>query len=185
MVAINSDIEKFNLYVDSQVASLAARGESTQDLLPNLFKGYKAASDKKFVAYIEKKEEDYDDGEAMTAEHVMELALNKFKVRKEANTWNAPTEEEEKIFALEAEIKKLKSSSKKPTPKKGSTGAQKDASKCPTKRGGSRKKPAWMLANPKAGDPSTKTVDGKQYHWCPKHKLWTLHKPEECRGINV
>ena len=45
MVTIKSDIEKFNHYVKNQLDSLHAHGETTQDLLSNLFKGYNAASE--------------------------------------------------------------------------------------------------------------------------------------------
>ena len=76
---VDSDIEKFNNYVKSLLRDLEARGETTQDLLSNLFKGYKAASDEKFVKYIQSKEDDYDDGDAtITATHLMEIALNKY-----------------------------------------------------------------------------------------------------------
>ena len=40
---------------------------------------------------------------------------------------------------------------------------------------------AWKDVAPKKDDPKTKGVNRKTYHWCPKHKAWTLHKPEECR----
>jgi len=26
----------------------------------------------------------------------------------------------------------------------------------------------------------TKDRNGKMYHWCIKHKMWTLHKASEC-----
>ena len=38
----------------------------------------------------------------------MKLANNKFKLLKERGTWNAPSEEEEKILALQVEINNLK-----------------------------------------------------------------------------
>ena len=28
-----------------------------------------------------------------------------------------------------------------------------------------------------------KKVNGKQYYWCPNHKAWVRHKPEDCRGV--
>jgi len=30
-----------------------------------------------------------------------------------------------------------------------------------------------------------KTVDKKDYWWCPNHNSWTRHKPSECRGVNT
>jgi hypothetical protein len=52
ILTVDSDIEIFNLYVNGLINSLAARGQSTQDLLANLFKGYKAATDDVFVKYM-------------------------------------------------------------------------------------------------------------------------------------
>jgi predicted deacetylase len=45
-----------NLHVQSLIEALNARGETTTDLLTNLFKGYKAAKDEKFIKYIENQE---------------------------------------------------------------------------------------------------------------------------------
>ena len=54
---IDSDIKKFNVYVKSLVQGLTRRHQTTNNLLTNLFKGYKAASDSPFVEYITRKEE--------------------------------------------------------------------------------------------------------------------------------
>jgi hypothetical protein len=51
---IGNDIVKFNQYVNTLIEGLTSRDETTQDLLTNLFKGYKAASGRQFVAYIKK-----------------------------------------------------------------------------------------------------------------------------------
>ena len=67
--------------------------------------GYKAASDKKFVECIEHKEEAYEDGEDMTPTILMHLTSNKYKTYKVWQVWNAPTEEDDNIIALEAELK--------------------------------------------------------------------------------
>ena len=53
---------------------MEGRGERTNDLLVNLFKGYKAAAHLRFVQYIESKEDDYNEGKEMTEESLMELA---------------------------------------------------------------------------------------------------------------
>ena len=52
----DSDIEAFNDYILGFVSKLHARGQQTQDLLVNLFKGYKACSkDAEFVDYIKRR----------------------------------------------------------------------------------------------------------------------------------
>ena len=50
------------MYVKNLVGQLRARGEYTNDLLINLFKGYLAATDKSFTTYIDKKLETYEEG---------------------------------------------------------------------------------------------------------------------------
>jgi hypothetical protein len=74
ILTVDSDIEIFNLYVNGLINSLAARGQSTQDLLANLVKGYKTATDDVFVKYIEKKEEDNNHGHDIQSMRLMELA---------------------------------------------------------------------------------------------------------------
>ena len=54
------DITKFNARVKLLMESLSARGETTNDLVINLFKAYKVVPDKAFVTYIIGKEEKYE-----------------------------------------------------------------------------------------------------------------------------
>ena len=56
MIELDSDIQAFNQHVKAQIQSLATRGETSNDLLVNLFKGYKAANDVKFADFICRKE---------------------------------------------------------------------------------------------------------------------------------
>ena len=184
-----SDIARFNEHVKSLVLSLAARGETSSDLLVNLLKGYKACSDTEFVAYVRQKESDYEEGKPLTYQQLMSLALNKYKTRVTNKEWNAPSADQQKILALEAELKKLKSAKgkapKPPTPK--AKAPKPDDPKKPQakeKATGKKQKPDWMLKEPTAQEKasgSKKTVSGKQYHWCPHHKAWTRHSPAECR----
>jgi hypothetical protein len=98
---IGSDITKFNGYVRFLIDSLAARGETTQVLFTNLFKGYQAALDKIIlVEYVGRKLEKYEEGDPTMADTLMEQADNKFKLLKVHNKWNAPSEDEEKILVL-------------------------------------------------------------------------------------
>jgi len=73
----------------------------------------------------------------------MLLADNKFKTFKQAQTWNTPSPEEEKILTLETQIQKLQKETKKPTQQEGKKGKDKDR----TKRGKKKKRkdgPKWM-----------------------------------------
>jgi hypothetical protein len=184
MKSVDSDIEKFNQYVKSQLDSLNARGQTTQDLLANLFKGYEEASDNTFRAYISKKQDDYHDGVEIASDHLMQLALNKYRTLVEGGKWNAPTEADEKIIALEAQLKKLgkgaSTGTGKDTPKRKAQGTGKPNKKQARRRNDNR--PAWMFEPPKQGEPEKKTVDHKIYNWCPKHEAWGIHAPGDCEG---
>ncbi len=190
MVEIKSDVEKFNLYVKDQRNSLDARGQTTDDLLHNLLKGYSAASDREFKAYIKKKQDDSDEGQALDVNRLMQLALTKYQLLKESGRWNAKTEEETKIIALEAQIKKLAkkpADGKAPKARKANSGkATNDQTPSSTKQtDGTKSKPAWMTTKPKQGKPTKKMVGDKEFRWCTKHEAWGRHKPQDCEGKGV
>ena len=103
-MTIGSDIGKFNFHVQTITGSLTAWGETSTDLLTNLFKLYAKCSDKTFVAYMARKQEDYEDGKDMTPGQTMQTADNRFKNQKLKNKWNVPSVEEEKILAYQAEV---------------------------------------------------------------------------------
>ena len=135
---IGCDIMKFNVYVQNLLEGLVSRGETTNDLLSNLFNRYQAVSNHTFVKYINQKQEEYDDGLLLTRFQLMDLADRKYKNLKPNETWNAPSEQEEKILSLSAEVAKLRKTSSKtsnpnPTPQVPIT-YQKD-------------KPEWLFKN--------------------------------------
>ena len=77
-----TDIIEFNAHVRSLVDGLAARGETTQDLLVNAFKGYKTCTDVDFLAYITAIENAHEDGtDIMTLILLMERTSNYYKKR--------------------------------------------------------------------------------------------------------
>ena len=71
MSLVNSNIELFNLRVKNDVEGLRARGETVDDLIMKLFKGYKTATYSKFVTYIETKEKSYLDGGPLDSTKLM------------------------------------------------------------------------------------------------------------------
>jgi hypothetical protein len=178
MIDLDSDVEAFNFYVKAQIKSLSARGETSSDLLVNLFKGYKSANDVEFLDFVRRRENSYEEGEDINTNNLMADALIKFKARKLVGKWSAPTKEQGQILALTAQLDLLKagnkSSSKKPpndsNGKKPKTNARKD------------NKWAWKDTLPKAGEPTTKEFEGKHYHVnCPFHpNQWVCHTSQEC-----
>jgi hypothetical protein len=42
-----------------------------------------------------------------------------------------------------------------------------------------------MLVAPQSGEPTKKTVEGKEYWFCTNHKSWCHHPTDKCKGRNV
>jgi hypothetical protein len=135
---------KFNGYVRLLMDSDGACGETTQDLLTNLFEGYQVASDAKtFTKYIGCKLEKYNEGNPATTISLMEQADNKFKLLKVHNKWNASSQEEEKIIFLEACVKKLTTMSQKDGRKTKTKDFKKQHDKSKT-----TEQPSWFNKEP-------------------------------------
>ena len=82
MLSVESDIQKFNEHVRTCRQGLAARGERVDDLILNLFKGCQAASDRKFLQYIEMKELAYtDESQSFTADVLITYTEKKYKTQ--------------------------------------------------------------------------------------------------------
>ncbi len=183
MSAFDSNITKFNTYVKAQVISLEARGETTNDLLVNVFKGYSMAQDEDFGNFIKRKKDAYDEGGNITVASLMDSAENKYKTRILTGEWSAPTKEQEQILALTAQVDKLRLAALPPKKDKQRTAntpnPKKIASKAKLER---EKKWAWKKILPKEGEPVTKVVDGTSYHLeCEHHpKQWVCHTSDEC-----
>ena len=192
---LQDNITEFNEYVKTQRTSLEARGETTNDLLVNLFKGYKAAADSRFVQYIESKEDDYNEGKEVTVESLMELAEAKYRTLVENETWKEPTAEQKKIVALSAQLEQLKkkartqrqSNNQGNSERSNNNNAQSgnNNNSVNRNRNNSNKKTPWYYQAPKEGEPNTKDVNNKTYYWCPNHGKqgkWVRHKPTECKA---
>jgi hypothetical protein len=186
MQDIDSDIEQFNIDVQTYVMALEARGNTTSDLLVNLFRGYKSASDETFRKYICDREDDYNDGTLMnlTPEKLMSLAVNKYRTLVDDNAWNQESAQQKQIVALNAQIQKLiGDKSKKPTTaNKDAKQAKPTGNKGKDKKGNkARKYPDWKYKAPTGNEPKAKSIKGKQFYWCKHHELWCEHTEDQCR----
>ena len=158
MVRFDCDVTQFNDFVKTQIDALQARGETSNDIMVNLFKGYKAITDSQFKQYIAQKINEYDEGSNITKERLMNLAENKYKTLVRAGEWKAPDEDQKEVLALRAQIQELKS-----------------------QKGNRRKvKPDWKKKAP-SDIKAIKTYKDREYNWCPKHQMWTVHKAEDCK----
>jgi hypothetical protein len=181
ILQIDCDITKFNDYVSRLEQSLAARNETSQDLLVNIFKAYKAVRDQDFVKYIEQKESDYEDGSTLSHKSLMTMAENKFKNLVQKKKWCAPSELQNEIVALRAELQKSKKErQKKDKPSNGKGQGRKSSGK-----------PDWLQeqrAPKQTALNQPRMWKNSKYHWCCPatggkcEGAWVRHQPNECRG---
>jgi hypothetical protein len=147
-------------------------GESTNDLLVNVFKGYQMAQDEDFAQFVKRKKDTYDEGADITVASLMDAAENKYKTQLLTGEWSVPTKEQKQILAFTAKVDKLwvAVTPKKDKQRNGQSNTpnpQKNISKAKLKR---EKKCAWKKIRPKEGERVTKVVGGTSYHLeCEHH----------------
>jgi hypothetical protein len=170
---MQGNVQTFNTYVRHQKNALVARGQSTDELMLNLFKAYTSVSTQDFVMFIKNKRSSWEEGAPLTDETLMASALNKYQVMVQDGTWNAPDKRDQKIFALEAEVKELA----KNAVRGGPNGKQR------SKRDDDATAWAWKKVRPQNGE-TVKNFRKKKYNWCPHHEMWTVHEPSKCTLAN-
>jgi hypothetical protein len=167
ILTIGCDITKLNGCVKLLVDSLAARGETTHDVLELLFKGRRTVPDQDFNDCIEREHKNYEEGhQTANPEDLMLLADNKFKLRCQSpRGWNVAIPQEEKIMALKADIKSMK---KNASNKRHDKGHQKNAHKKGKEQKTPADKPKWMDEPPLKADIKKpfKPVFWKAEPWC-------------------
>lgn len=141
---------------------------------------------------IKRKKENHEEGESMTAEHLMLLTDSKYKLQLESvEGWGiAPNPHKKKILALEAKIAKMDKVAK---PKPSGISSEFYKEKCKgSGRGPTSDKPAFMDHAPPKGDIKDpfKPRQWKGKDWCYCHKsaggkcagTWLVHNPADCKG---
>jgi hypothetical protein len=169
----DSNVEQFNAYVKVQLETLAAGGETTNDLLTNLFKGYAKVKDKTFRDWIRQKKLAYKDGTFRihpNAQDFMTLAKKHYQDAVLSKEWMRLDEDQQTILALQTEVKEFKAAARFRKNKDG---------KDPKRAGKDEWK--WKRIPPGENESKTKKFRGKTYNWCPNHKLWCFHKASECK----
>ena len=184
----NNNIETFNDYVREQVEALTARGEMSTDLLTNLFKGYSAVKDHKFVAYIDEKQSRYDDGQLYTENDLMDLAEARYAILVDKGTWNKPSPEQEQILVMRAQLANMSKTTVPPTKKRTKTGRFEPTPEDGPKRRKWETQPEWKEKNLKPKDVNKRKwwLNRPWFFCCKDNKghceRWVQHEPSACNG---
>ena len=104
MAEVKQDIVMFNDYVQKQMAALNARGQTSNDIFINVLKGYRTVEDQNFKAYIESKNNIYEENGLLTVEELMLFAENKYKALVQRGEWLSLTNEKKEIISLKAQL---------------------------------------------------------------------------------
>jgi len=147
-----------------------------------------ACSDKKFVEYIDKCKDSYEEGENITYQSLMSKAERKYQTRMMSAEWNSLTQEQEEIIALKAKIASLNH----PKPKREQHQMQRYKSNKSEMRNNPPRKEinrgkkgftgqnAWRNNKPTHHEAKTKVVNGSTWHFCTHHQAWGRHPTEKC-----
>jgi hypothetical protein len=183
----NCNIERFNAHVRALRNQLENRSETISDMQLNLhlFRGYAACTDNEFVNFITNiRNQVLYQGFIHTPDEIMTLALRYFTDRTRRGQWNQPSAEHEQIMALTAQLRSFQQQRNHRDNKKGKSkgkGGKGDNNK----KGKKRQEPRWKSTPPEPGESTTKTINGKTFHWCQKHGKWGGHSTDSCKGIGI
>lgn len=176
IVKIGYDIVKFNKYVKSQMQHLAAKGETTNDLVDNVLNAYEVVPGEDWKAWHRRVTDRIDDGTEVAINDLLEKGEAKYKTLVDNEKWNILSDSEKQIIALKAEIKDLR--------KNKNSGKKKDTKKPSTRK--KREDKYLKLRDTVPKDPKKAVmIDGKKFWWCGKatggncEKL-VRHHPSKC-----
>ena len=202
-VTVNGDIDLVHKYFNQNFTQLKAKGESVDGVMSLLFNAYKnAVPDNQFKQYILRLYDDWldqtGDMAGASQEKLMKKAKAKYDLLKSQGDWGKEYKSQEYI-ALEARLKlsdklinKLnqenKAYEKQTQLLRGDSSSNNNSNsnkKSKNKKDRSNKRAQkadeeWKKTPPKDGEPKTKHVGNKDWHWCIHHMRWTVHKPNDC-----
>jgi hypothetical protein len=171
------NVRDFDVHVANLRDQLLGRGQRVDELVTHLFDAYiDEVPNDEFKRYIEMHRKMFDDGLNLTSDQLMRHALIKYDTINQRSSTNQDADPP--VIALQAAVAHTSDSKKDDNTVLKSLIAKLTEHRKGKKQ--NRKIPGWKKKEPSAKDPAVKTVNGKTYHWCPRHKLWTIHNPADC-----
>jgi len=189
------NIKAFNNEVKNIARRVKRRGTDPGSILPQLLRVYQKVEDKSgaFFRYIETLNNNYTDGVVTLSDTIlMDKALTKYEELNENKQFEMKNQKDETILSLEAKVSALSGVVNNLKSNGGGKNTEKESEPTGTRDRTHVQKdfPQWMTKAPKEGQPTTKKVDDKTYHWCegnggkggPGHgPRWVIHDPADCK----
>jgi hypothetical protein len=141
--------------------------------------------------YISNKEELYNNGTlALTPEELIIVAQQKYLLMKTKGTFAKSLPLEQEIVAMRAELTQVKGQlTLGDSVRRAATGLATPVATTPaageqdkfSNKQRQKRDEAWKKVPPASGEPTTKKVRTKDFHWCAHHMAWTVHHPNKCQ----
>ena len=186
------NVSAFNQHVRKQNNRLVGLGQESTDLIDHMLEAYRTIRDEEFKTFISHVKNEYEMGRRnLTLDELVEETESKYNILVTRGEWKERTSEQEEIIALRAQVDSLrkrnnssgtKQKDNKKTSKKKKGGNDKTGKKGTAKYTG---KSAWRNEAPKSGELTTKTRDGKQWHYCRHHKWNLTHLSKDCKVLQA
>jgi hypothetical protein len=124
----------------------------------------------------------------LTDKILMEKVGTKYAELVERNKFKGSTQKDDTIVTLQAQVQSLNSSVTQ-LKRNSKSDKHNDVPSGGTEREPSRReqRAKWIKVAPKDGEPKSKTVEGKTFHWCEGNGAhepkWVIHEPSKCSGL--
>jgi hypothetical protein len=187
MEEVKYDILAFNtkvrLLLNQYVANTGQEFDRTI-LITSLFEAYKLPTNQEFNTFIVRKEQDHNFNIAIiTADVLMESALKLYQTKSVDGSWDKLSSDQKQAINLMAQFNSFKAKYP-PTANKVQNSKNNSKTNQTTAEERMKKKydeaPDWKKKKPEDIN-APHIEDGKTYHWCTKHQMFTMHKSEECK----
>ena len=196
----NHNLIDFLAKMEEDYQAILAAVETHDNYLLHMFNALETSKNTKFLTWIGNQRTDWETGEkTFTPDSLSDAATKIFVNMKETKTWKQKEPEDSQIVALTTKLaageEKLANStalvtdfSNAPANGKGRIGGKGGKTGSDKDNNNQNKNHEIAYWRKKKG-PDHKTVDGKDWWWCPNHKgkdgkeydgLYITHKPDEC-----
>lgn len=178
-ILVKGDVEQILAKFVELTNRLRAAGKEVKASEDYLFAALKEVPVPGFVQYIGLKEDAHDDGTVpVSSEQLIIWAQQKYNLMMNKGQWIVEASKKDEIVAMQAQIDDLKG--KLTLADKTKAAIEGGTAKTNGKEF-QKKDEAWKKTPPAAGEPRTKKIRNKVFHWCEHHMAWTMHKTDECR----
>jgi hypothetical protein len=184
----DNNIKLMNTEVAKIVLNLSNADQEPEDLADHILAAYKRSPCNEFAVYITSLENEADRADRdLDADALMDQGLTKYDALVTSGDYANSDPKDAQILALQTQLQNLEDTVTKKRPKNDKT--RSSTGKGATDTAKRKGREAWQLVAPKTGEPTSKTVNGRTFHWCTKPHghdgvpIWGVHEPAKHKDV--